>query len=164
MVRRSPIRHKVRNHTRNGRPVNSYQRGSGVRSRKRTVVRGSKLVQLEFPVTAEVIDSRVYARDYDYDEGVSRPVSLRLVILTDDDPRGHEPEEWVDGVIDVFPNLDNSIREGYTVNNVSIIRDAYNSKKYTVKISLKRGVEDVETKEHEAAYMRKIAEETLPGV
>ncbi len=44
MVRRSPYRHKVRSHRRQGKSVKSYQRGSGSLRRKPKVVRRTALI------------------------------------------------------------------------------------------------------------------------
>ncbi len=167
MTRHKPIRHTVRAHIRVGRSVNSYERGSGIRpqrsQRSRVVGVAPEYEQLKYPVTAEVLSSQVVGYEYDYDEEINRPVGFRMTILTDDDARGHEDEEWVEGALDLFPTLDNSIREGYTVDDVRVVRDTYNPRKYTIKIYLKSGVPDIETEQHEEAYMRRLAEETLPG-
>lgn len=41
--RKSPVRHKVSGHTRQGKHIESYLRGRGTRSKKLKVVRSSKL-------------------------------------------------------------------------------------------------------------------------
>ncbi len=55
MPRKTPIRHKVRPHTRQGKPVRSFERGRGTRTRKRKVVKshviGPEKEYKEIPIT-----------------------------------------------------------------------------------------------------------------
>lgn len=165
MSRRSPHRHPVREHRRsNGTHVRSYERGQGQRAqRQRRVVKSSSPNGvLKSPVLADIIDTDVRGYEYDYDEKVKRPTIFIMTIVTGDDPRGHEDEEWIQGAIPIFPTLDNSIREGYTVDHVAVLGDTYSREKWTIKIFLKKGLREIETAAHETARMEQLAEATLP--
>lgn len=50
MTRKSPIRHKVRSHTRNGKPVRSFVRGSGTKLQRSRVVKThtSRAININF--------------------------------------------------------------------------------------------------------------------
>ncbi len=53
--RKPPIRHKVKSHTRQGKPVRSFERGRGTRTRKRKVIKshviGPEKEYKEIPIT-----------------------------------------------------------------------------------------------------------------
>ncbi len=44
MVRKSPIRHKVRSHIRGGKPIKSFERGSGKKSQRSSRVVGTRTI------------------------------------------------------------------------------------------------------------------------
>lgn len=46
MTRKSPVRHRVRKHTRQGKPIKSFERGSGKKSQRsrRVVIAGTKII------------------------------------------------------------------------------------------------------------------------
>ena len=126
-IRKTPYEHPVSGHNRDGRYVNAYWRGKGTPpSRTRRVVGETKpFIQISKPVVADVINTKVVSSDYDYKEKVMRPTRFRATIVTADAVLGHENEEWLAAFIKMFPTLDNSLREGYTVDDVIISSDTY---------------------------------------
>lgn len=161
-IRKTPVRHPVAGHNRDGRYVNAYWRGKGTPpSRTRRVVGDTKpFIQISKPVVADVIKTKVISSDYDYDEKVQRATLFRVTLVTSDAVLGHENEEWLAAFVKMFPTLDNSLREGYTVSDVMVLNDAYDWDKWQVTLELKKGVPDIDTDEVETAVVERIARST----
>jgi len=164
VVRRTPVRHPVTGHKRaDGRYVNAYWRGKGRlsnRAARRVVGETESFVQISSPVVGDVIKSEVLRSVYDYDEKVSRPVTFQIVVVTADVVRGHEDEEWLRAFVPVFPTLDNSLREGYTLDDVGIIHDSKSWDKWKITLKLVPGVAEIDTVEKERKAVEDIARGT----
>lgn len=76
MVRKKPIRHTVRAHKREGKPVKSFERGFGVRtSKQKRIVRSAK-AQDRLRVLARDLDTRLWGIDTEYCHGVKGLISF----------------------------------------------------------------------------------------
>lgn len=163
-MRKSPYRHPVNGYQRGGgRYVNAYWRGEGIPLRKSRRVVGERkpFRQISSPVVADVVDWKVLRYDFDNKERVSRPVSFRVTLVTADDARGHEDEEWLKAFMPLFPAMDNSLREGYTIDNVIVSHDSYAWDKWHITLILKHGAPEIETKEMERSYVERLARATV---
>lgn len=166
LSRKPPTRHQVDPYVRgNGTFVNAYWRGQGIPMRQSSrIVKWEKpAIPVDSPVKGDVIDPLILSYNYDYKEKTARPVSFRLSLITSEDVRGYENEEWLEMFLKVFPNIDNSIREGYTVDDVSTEHSPFEWDRWIITLSLRHNVPEVETKDVEKKYVERLARKTLPS-
>lgn len=71
MPRKTPIQHDVRSHTREGKPVRGYTRGSGIRIRRRRRVIEVESEANQLAKLAEELPVRQWAVDTEYTSGES---------------------------------------------------------------------------------------------
>jgi len=162
-TRKTPVRHPVTGYKRlDGRYVNAYWRGKGNPPRKtRRIVQETKpFIQISAPVSADVTKTSILSHSYDYKEKVSRPVSFQATLITADEVKGHEDEEWLAAFIKMFPTLDNSLREGYTVKNVMVSHSPYAWDEWKITLQLKKGASEIDTKDVEREVVKRIAQAT----
>lgn len=154
MSRRSPIRHRVRDHERGGRPVREYERGSGSpRSREHVVVRNEETTEeptqeitpmvveeqlISHPVEALVTEVDQGWEEYDVDALVMRPTGYKMVIRTKEEVYGFDNEAWADAARNVFGTFEYTEQAGYKISNVDISRKLYTTDMYEIMIWMKK--------------------------
>ena len=161
--RKQPYRHPVGSYNRdNGTFVTAYWRGQGLPLYKahRVVRQNVPVVPIYSPITADVIDPKIIGYDYDREEKASRPVSFQATLITADDPRGYDKDEWIQALLPVFSNLDNTLRNGYVTDTLSLNRDPYAWDKWVLSLRLKRGGREIDTEDVDSERMEKLVRAT----